>query len=225
MHREINGPRQVDASVGIFLVVAVRLYREGLEQFLRREEGFELIGTCGSLESALPGMRARGPDVLLLDLGVSRDWAAVRAVRAASPGTKLIALAIQETEAEVIAWAKAGMAGYASRDASLTDVAATIRRAARGELHCPPRIVAGLAAHLSRTNGQRDIPVRTGHLTSRESDIVELIERGLSNKEIARELSIALPTVKNHVHNILGKLNAQHRFDAVSIARRSPEAT
>jgi two-component system nitrate/nitrite response regulator NarL len=204
------------APIRVFLIAEVRLYREGLEQILGREEPFDVVGASPSLAAAIPLLRRMAPDVVLLDLAADGPTAA-RLLRQELPEARLVALAIREVEAEVLAWAEAGMAGYVSREASLAEVSATIRRAVAGELVCPPRITANLVRHLSQVAGQRPAQPAPARLTARETDVVRLIGRGLSNKEIARELSIALPTVKNHVHSVLEKLQVRRRTEAVSL--------
>jgi DNA-binding NarL/FixJ family response regulator len=153
--------------------------------------------------------------VVLVDLA-TEGLTVARALRLEAPEARLVALAIREVETEVIAWAEAGMAGYVSRQASLADLSATIRRAAVGELVCPPKITADLVRRLSDMAAHRPATGGLAQLTTRELDVVRLIGRGLSNKEIARELSIAVPTVKNHVHNVLEKLQVRRRGEAVS---------
>jgi DNA-binding NarL/FixJ family response regulator len=206
----------LSTPIRVFIIAEVRLYREGLEQILGQEEPFHVVGASPSLGAAVALLRRTLPDVVLLDLAAEGPTAA-RLLHRELPEAKLIALAIREVEAEVLAWAEAGMAGYVSREASLAEVSATIRRAAAGELICPPRITANLVQHLSSVVAQRPTPRVSARLTAREVDVVRLIGRGLSNKEIARELSIALPTVKNHVHSVLEKLQVRRRSEAVSM--------
>jgi two-component system nitrate/nitrite response regulator NarL len=206
----------IQSLIRIFIIAEVRLYREGLEQILDHEEPFQVVGAAPSLGAAVALLRRARPDVVLLDLAGDGPTAA-RVLRLELPEAKLVALAIREVDAEVLAWAEAGMAGYVSREASLTELSATIRRAAAGELLCPPRITANLVRHLSHVVAQRPTARVPAPLTAREIDVVRLIGRGLSNKEIARELSIALPTVKNHVHSVLEKLQVHRRGEAVSM--------
>jgi two-component system nitrate/nitrite response regulator NarL len=211
------GPGPV-APIRLFILAEVRLYREGLELILGREDTFRVVGGAPSLGPAMPLIRRSRPDIVLLDLA-SEGLTVARTLRLELPETKLVALAIREVDDEVIAWAEAGMAGYVSRQASLTDLSATIRRAAVGELVCPPQITANLVRHLSDMATRRPAADGLAQLTTREMDVVRLVGCGLSNKEIARELSIALPTVKNHVHSILEKLQVHRRGDAASMMR------
>jgi two-component system nitrate/nitrite response regulator NarL len=201
-----------------FILVGVRLYREGLERFLQAHASVEVIGSSARPSEAIDRIHDLRPDVVLVDLGMVDGRSAARRIRMASEA-RVVALAVSETGAEVVAWAEAGMAGYVSRDGSLDDLVATIERASRGETLCPPTIMASvierLAAHANGPSQLEDRP----QLTRREREIIGLIDQGLSNKEIARALSIALPTVKNHVHNILEKLQVRRRAEVPSVLR------
>jgi two-component system nitrate/nitrite response regulator NarL len=158
---------------------------------------------------------------VLLDMTVEDS---LRLAQVLSESASVVALAIAETETSVIACAEAGAVGYVPRDASLADVAAVLRSVAAGETVCSPRIAAGLLRRLgARAAGAAaGASEPTASLTPREVQILALIEQGMSNKEIARRLCIAVATVKNHVHNILEKLQVQRRAEAAAHLRRTP---
>jgi DNA-binding NarL/FixJ family response regulator len=202
--------------IRVLIVAEVRLYREGLQQILSRQPDIEVSGVASTGAEALASAHRHGPDVVLLDLSLAEGLAAARVLRRELPGVKVVALAVREAGEDVIAWAEVGMAGYVPRDASIADLVETIGRASRGEIVFPPRIAASLVAHLSAIASSRPEPANHAALTRRERDVVRLIGEGLTNKEIARALSIAVPTVKNHVHNILEKLRIQRRTDAAA---------
>jgi DNA-binding NarL/FixJ family response regulator len=128
----------------------------------------------------------------------------------------VVALSAPESEREGVACAEAGVAGYVARDASIQDLVAAVTSAARGEVVCPPSIAASLMRELARRAAGLPAMGTGARLTPRERQVIELIDRGLSNKEIARTLHIALSTVKNHVHNILEKCQVGRRMEAVS---------
>ena len=148
-----------------------------------------------------------------------------RRIRDELPGTRVIALAVSGLSSDVISWAEAGISAFVTRDQTLADLAATVVRTGQGEVVCPAAVVAGLLNGLAAK--ARDeagaTPETYGQLTTRERQIAALIEAGMSNKEIARLLSIALPTVKNHVHNVLQKLEVEHRFQAASKFRSAAD--
>ena len=147
---------------------------------------------------------------------------------AARPDLKIVALAVPELEPELMQWVEAGIAGYVTEDAELDDLVEAIRSAARGEAACSPKMTAALIRRIAVLSSQRKKTRPVDALTSREREVMALLEQGLSNKEIARRLSIQLSTAKNHVHNILEKLGATRRAEAVaevaSVRTRSSEA-
>ena len=203
----------------VFIIAQAWLHAEGLAGLLASDGRLTVVGRGNDCPEALERVRALAypPDVVLLDLEMPQGVAAVRALTAALPSPRLIALAESEDEEVVIPWAEAGVAGLLSRDASLDDVVGAIETAARGETAWSPSVTVALLNRLAwlaqARRGTRS------HLTSREREIVALIDRGLSNKEIAQELKIELPTVKNHVHHVLDKLNASRRGEAAAILR------
>jgi DNA-binding NarL/FixJ family response regulator len=131
----------------------------------------------------------------------------------------VIAFAIGDEEQDAILCAEAGAAGYVSREASVEDLVSTIVRVAEGEFPCTPRIAALLAQRVSSLAASRDENALATSLTAREREVLRLVDEGLSNKEIARQLGIGVSTVKNHVHNILDKTQASGRGQAAARVR------
>jgi DNA-binding NarL/FixJ family response regulator len=207
--------------VRILIVAEVRLFREGLALMLDAEPDFHVTATASSAEEAVHAVRDTTPDVALVDMAIRGNASLVRALVAAVPDTRVVALAVPEIEREVLACAEAGVAGYVTRDASVKDVVAAVESAARGEVLCSPRMVATLFDRIAALALERSPVSVESRLTARELEILDLIDQGLSNKEIARRLTIGLSTVKNHVHNILDKLNVNRRGDAVARRREA----
>lgn len=207
--------------VRILILAEVRLFREGLALMLDAEPNFEVVATVSTAAEAVRAVRDATPDVALLDMAIPDNASLVRALLAAVPGTRVVALAVPEIEREVLACAEAGVAGYVTRDASVKDVVAAVESAARGEVLCSPRMVATLFNRIAALAVERSPASIESRLTTRELEILDLIDQGLSNKEIARRLTIGLSTVKNHVHNILDKLNVNRRGDAVARRREA----
>jgi DNA-binding NarL/FixJ family response regulator len=144
----------------------------------------------------------------------------IRAVAEQAPATRVVVLGLPAGDQALLDCAEAGAAGYVSRDASLADLKAALQSAVLGELRCTPRDAAALLRRVALLAAQRSGPAPTGAaLTQREVEIAGLIDGGLSNKEIARRLGIEVSTVKNHVHNILEKLQVHRRGEAVSQLR------
>jgi DNA-binding NarL/FixJ family response regulator len=210
----------------VFIVASVRLYREGLEHALSREPSIRVVGTDSSWQEAIGRLPGISPDVTLLDCPVGEGGQAVRGISEAAPGTRVLVLAIPETESDVVIWAEAGISGYVAQDASLADLVVTIESVSRDELPCTPRMAANLLKHVAALAARIEHVSAQADLTHREHEIINLVGQGLSNKEIARALHIALPTVKNHIHNILRKLQVHRRDDAVSrLGRAVPLGT
>jgi DNA-binding NarL/FixJ family response regulator len=210
----------------VLIVAHIRLYREGLAEMLQAEERIDVVGTAAGADEAVDALRREDPDVVLLDMAIPDNVWLVRALVAAVPGTKVVALAVPDVEREVLACAEAGVAGYVTREGSVEDLVAAVESVARGEMLCSPRMAATLLQRVATLALERSPAGIEARLTGRELQILDLIDQGLSNKEIARRLTIELSTVKNHVHNILEKLNVTRRGEAAARARaaRSPLA-
>jgi two-component system, NarL family, nitrate/nitrite response regulator NarL len=207
-----------DDVVRVVVVSDVPLYREGIAQILSATPSVEVSRTV-TIE-ALARLDAPDPDVALVDLTAGGGVAAVRAARDVLPDARVVALGVLESEAELLPLVEAGVAGYVSSGASSDELVDAVRSAARGECLASPRIVGGLMRHVAALAGRRGSSQGAlPRLTSREREILGLIEQGLSNKEIARRLVIEVTTVKNHVHNILEKLGVTRRGEAAALAR------
>ena len=146
----------------------------------------------------------------------------VRAVSELDPNLKIVALAVADSDPEIMTWAEAGIAGFVTRDNSLNDLVAAVIASERGELSCSPRHAAALLHHVATMATRTTAPQRASppQLTRRQSHVLELVGSGLSNKEIARTLGIEVATVKNHVHQVLEKLEVTRRSDAATIAHQ-----
>jgi DNA-binding NarL/FixJ family response regulator len=212
---------RADAPLRVAVVTEVCLYREGLAASLSRRPETDVVATAGRRADALDLLRRACPDVLLLDMATPGAADVVRAAGECRPVARVVALAIQESADSVLACAESGVCGYVTRDASIDDLVATLLAVARGELVCPPSIAASLFRHVGALAARRDEPAGVGALTPREREVLALIGQGLSNKEISRRLSIGLSTVKNHVHNLLEKMNVSRRGAAAARAHTS----
>jgi DNA-binding NarL/FixJ family response regulator len=206
----------------IFIVSDVRLHRDGLMSLLRGCTSVELLGSDNLIDS-LSALRTTRTDVVLLDIAQRADSRFVNALRQVQPGLRILALGIRETAGDVLSCAAAGVDGYVAIDAAVDDMLAAIEAAVRGELFCSPDVAASLYQSIGAPRASDAAP-----LTIRELQVADLMDRGLPNKEIARHLGVEPCTAKNHVRNILQKLNVHGRGQAVAklrnlIGRRSTD--
>jgi len=148
---------------------------------------------------------------------MSDAFAAARQLGRAAVTSRIVALGMPESEAEVLNCAQLGIAGYVTREASIDELLAAVEATARGEVHCSPKIAGSLFRKIASLSTPQSNNTQANALTARESQILRLLQQGLSNKMISRSLGIELPTVKNHVHSILAKLGIHRRTEAMLV--------
>ena len=209
----------------VLIVVGVRLYREGLVQLLSQSQGLGVVGAESDGSHALTRLDEMRPDVALVESGLPDLDAIVHALTRRTPPVPLVAIGIADGDTDVLACAERGFVGYVTRDASVEELARTVCEAARGELTCSARTAGILMRHLGTLAGQLRPASAAARLTRREREIAVLMGADLSNKEIATRLRIEVATVKNHVHNVLDKLQVHRRSDAARLLGRRVEST
>lgn len=197
----------------------MRLYREALTAWCQRRPVLRMVAAVGHRDAAVAVVREQRPNVALIDMRMPDGCDLARALLETMPELKLLGLGLAETEDNVLAYAGAGFAGYVPREAPLDELIEILRGIARGEVRYSRSITAAL---LHRLAGAASAPTGRMTLTPRETEIVRLIDDGLSNREIARRLAIEPATVKNHVHNLLEKLHVSRRGEAAARLRRPP---
>ncbi|HEX7237038.1 MAG TPA: response regulator transcription factor [Gammaproteobacteria bacterium] len=209
-------------GIQLLLVSDVPLYRDGIARTLAGTHELTIVGTASSREQTLELVCCLQPDVVLLDMNMARAFELAREITRSTVATRVVALAIKEEDSEVIACAEAGISGYVPRGGSLRDAVGVISAVARGEAHCPPRIVGSLLRRIAALAAERQAGGHgngTAGLTAREAEILALLRQGLSNKMISRRLGIELATVKNHVHSVFGKLGLRRRAEAAVLVQ------
>jgi two-component system, NarL family, nitrate/nitrite response regulator NarL len=218
---------ELRAATGAMISVAVlsniRLYREGLAEILGRQPGLHVVDVEVGDPPDLRDVVRAGPDVIVLDMVMPTSPVLARALVTAAPDVMVVALGVPDSETHVLACAELGIAGYVSREGGVEDLVTVVRRVAGGEAIYPPRIIAALLQRLVNHPPDHDAQPTLDRLTSREFEIVELVDRGLTNKEIATHLCLELATVKNHVHHVLAKLHLRRRGDAARWLRAQRE--
>ena len=199
-------------QIRVFIVSNVRLHREGLAALLRECPSIEVLG-ADSVQEAQNTLNTTATDVALIDAQSASASEMVGPLRKICARVRILAVGIHETASEVLACAAAGIDGYVPMDAALGDMVAAIENVVRGELVCSPKVAASLyqSIGLSRSTDTS--------LTTRELQVAELMNRGLPTKEIAWRLGVQPCTAKNHVRNILHKLQVHGRGQAVAKLR------
>jgi DNA-binding NarL/FixJ family response regulator len=216
--RPVHGAGEVPQ---VLVASNVLLYREGLAASLRRDGRLEVVAAASCSDAFAVALKL-APSALLLDASTEAGLALARRFHAACPTIRLIGFGISEEGGDVIACAEAGLVAFVDRNGTIDALIAAVLGALRGELACSPRVAAMMCDRLASLAVIRS---ETGApLTRREREVAERIAEGLSNKEIAIDLRIGPATVKNHVHNILEKLNVRRRAAIVSRLREPPQS-
>ena len=208
----------------VFVIADIRLYRDGLVDVLGRGGQVDVVGASADLRAGLPMIDALKPDVALLGVSDGSAGATIEELGLVAPDTKAVVLAVEDSERTVVPLLEAGAAGYVGREASLEQLVETVDGVARGLGLCSPDVAGGLMRRLAAVSRQTRDDSTSATLTHREREILALVDRGLSNKEIARDLCIEVTTVKNHVHNILEKLHVHRRGEAAALVRGAARA-
>ena len=225
MHSDLTNERaQVRQRWGqalrVYIAVSTRLYREGLSNALGMSSELAIIGASGDVSVVTEDVACLTPDIVLVDVGTQKFFHALDAIRRVNPGGQIVALSVPDRRSSILACAEAGVAGYVTRNGSVDDLRRVILAADAGEFECTPSVAAAFVERLSQRISSPSAGCQISSLTARELDVIRLLEHGLCNKDIARELSIKLPTVKNHVHNIISKLHVHGRCEAAALYRR-----
>ena len=207
----------------VLVVSNVRVVREGLNSILARRGGLDVVSTV-DVPHAGDRSAQLHPDVILFDAARQDSVEFVKDLVASAPHSKVVAFGVKETGEEILALAAAGTAGYVRESAEGSDVVRVLEQVMCDELPCSPRAAASLYRHVAVLSQGGNDPVGNGHadtmpLSRRELQIAHLIDCGLTNKQIGRQLGIEAATVKNHVHNLCEKLKVHRRGEAVARIR------
>ncbi len=198
--------------ISVCIVSDVRLHREGLARLLIDCPSITVMG-AHSVREALDSLPTSKTDIALIDAPLRGYLAAIDAIRCVRSTLLVVAVGIGETAADRLSCAAAGADGYVRVDATVGDMVATVQRVMSAGLHRSASVAASLAPVDRRASAPRL------NLTHRELRVAELLNRGCANKEIARRLCIEPCTAKNHVRNIMMKLNVHRRGEAAAKLR------
>jgi DNA-binding NarL/FixJ family response regulator len=218
-------------TLRVLIVSDVRIVQEGLQAVLAQRDGVDIVSTVDVLHARDQSERLH-PDVVLFDAARRDSVELVKDLVASAPHSKVVAFGVKETDDEILALAAAGTAGYVRDSAESRDVVRVLERVMCNELPCSPRAAASLYRRVAVLSQSGNDPAGFGNgngnghgnvcvvpLSRRELQVAHLIDGGLTNKEIGRQLGIEAATVKNHVHNIFGKLEVHRRGEAAAKIR------
>lgn len=197
------------SAIRLFIVDDHPVVRMGFQSMLRRELDINVVGTAGSGSEALTALKALEIDVLLTDLrmqGMSGD-ALLLELRKTRPSLRSVVLTNYHSDEDVFNAIKAGAMAFVLKTAAMEQVLDAIRSVSEGRRWIPPYIADQLAQRLARNP-----------LSAREKEVLQLLARGLRNRDIGKELFISENTVRNHVISLLDKLGTTHRTEGIAIA-------
>ncbi len=217
-----SSARSGASDIRVLVVDDQELFRRGLTMLLGVESDIEVVGEAADGAAAATLAAGSVPDVVLMDVRMPRQSGieACAAVKEAAPQARIIMLTVSDDEADLYDAVKSGASGYLLKDSSIEEVAQAIRVVADGQSLISPSMAIKLLdefKQMARTDRQA---VPTPRLTERELEVLRLVAQGLNNREIAKRLFISENTVKNHVRNILEKLQLHSRMEAVMYAVR-----
>jgi DNA-binding NarL/FixJ family response regulator len=215
-------PVQTD-SVRVLLVDDHDLFRTGLRNLLE-EQGVQVVGEASAGAEALKIVRELAPDVVVMDLNMPgmSGVEATRHITGFAPLTRVVVLTISDQDGDVMDAILAGACGYLLKDSSIQELMSGIRAAAIGEALISPHIASKVLQRVRATSASTEAAetIRS-ELSDREIEVLKLIANGKDNADIAGELCISPKTVKNHISNILMKLQIENRIQAAVYAVRS----
>lgn len=208
----------IPGEIRLIIISSIRLVREGLAATLHDRDGIVVVGGVEPSPQGIAWIADAKPDIVLVDVSeTDKDQlTAAQLIKGASPRAKLVAFGLDEIDDSVFACAAAGFCGYVPRECGAHELHRALVDALEGRIHCAPHIAAAMFNRLACFLQESGSPEPLPSLTFREREILALVQQGRSNKEIARRLAISSATVKNHVHNILQKLQVSRRAQAAA---------
>ncbi len=215
-------PTRGGEPIRVVVVDDQELFRRGLTMLLGVEDDIDVVGEAGDGVAATELAATAVPDVILMDVRMPKRSGieACIAIKEAAPTARIIMLTVSDEEADLYDAVKNGASGYLLKDSSIDEVAQAVRVVADGQSLISPSMAIKLLDEFKQMSRSDRQQVPTPRLTDRELEVLKLVAQGLNNREIAKRLFISENTVKNHVRNILEKLQLHSRMEAVMYAVR-----
>jgi DNA-binding NarL/FixJ family response regulator len=209
-------------KIQVLLIEDNRLLREGITAMLNEQPDIRVTSSTGNGDAFEKAKKIK-PQVVLLDLGLKsqNSLRVAELIKKEFPKAEIVVMDLIPVHTEVVEFVKAGISGFILKDATIDDFVHTIRSVAMGEKVLPPSLTGSLFSQIVEyavRSGKTDRLMNSVKLTKREHEVVDLIAKGMSNKEIATKLNLAVHTIKSHVHNILDKLALHTRLELASFA-------
>jgi DNA-binding NarL/FixJ family response regulator len=206
--------------IRVIIVDDQELFRRGLTMLMDVEPGLDVVGEAGDGQTGIELASRVAPDVVLLDVRMPKisGIEACVAIKEAVPAAKILMLTVSDEESDLYEAVKSGASGYLLKDSSIEEVAQAVRVVADGQSLISPSMAVKLIDEFKQMSRPEREHVPGLRLTDRELEVLRLVAKGMNNREIARDLFISENTVKNHVRNILEKLQLHSRMEAVMYA-------
>ena len=208
--------------IRVFLLIENRLLREALIRLLRKCPDFTVVGQSGQTDLPIEEVLDANSDVLVLG-SFQPNWLPASFALENAGQLKIVLIGMDADEKQFMAMARAGVTGYLLKDASASEVVTAVRSVVRGEAVCPPQLCLTLFRFVAEMGEEMSVQNAAAKpdLTLRQQQLVSLVAKGLTNKEIAARLNLSEYTVRNHIHRILKQVDAESRSEAVDVIRAS----
>ena len=210
-------------TISLVLIDDNRLLREGLAGLIREQPDFKILAASADADEAMRKVREAKPQVVLLDFGLENGDSMVltASVHQEVPEAKVIVMGLTPLQDDIAEFVRRGASGFLMKDSSFDVFVSTIRAVAGGAQVLPAELTGSLFGQIVKNAVRRVGPrvLEAVRITQREREVIDLISEGLSNKEIAARLRVAIHTVKSHVHNVLEKLALHSRLEVAAFTR------